>query len=326
MKKTHIHQGLLSALGMFFFILDSKTAVEGARSGIALCLKTVIPSLFPFFIFSFLTVDSFLGADFPLSKQLRQIVRIPKGCESILICGFLGGYPTGAQCISAAHRTGQLSSEAAAKLLAFCNNAGPAFLFGMLSAVFPFRGTPWILWLIHIASALLVAQLLPVDQNSAIHIPKKSASLSTALHTALRCIASVCGWVILFRTILAFFQRWFFWILPAELQVLFTGILELSNACCLLPLIDDLKLRFLICSGMLSFGGLCVTMQTFSVANGISLRYYLPGKILQTLFSFMLSYCFLYHNGLLCLILFPILFILFRGIQKKSSFQQVFGI
>lgn len=327
MKHAHVPKGLLAILGMLMFILDGKTALNGAQEGIELCLKTVIPSLFPFFIFSFLAVDSFLGTTFPFSKVLRRIIPIPKGSESILICGILGGYPTGAQCISSAYKSNQLSLEAAQKMLAFCNNAGPAFVFGILSSVFPSRWTPWVLWLIHVTSALFVSQFFPVEQVSPIYISgKQKPSLSSALHSAIRSIASVCGWVILFRTILAFCQRWFFWIFPAELQVLFTGILELSNACCLLPLIEDLNLRFLLCSGMLAFGGLCITMQTISVAEGISVHHYFLGKLLQTLFSLALSYVFLYLSIPVCVILFPVSFILFRNIRKKSSFQRILGV
>ena len=40
------------SLGMLALILDGRTAIEGARQGIGLCLRTVIPSLFPFFVLS----------------------------------------------------------------------------------------------------------------------------------------------------------------------------------------------------------------------------------------------------------------------------------
>lgn len=98
-------------------------------------------------------------------------------------------------------------------------------------------------------------------------------------------MATVCGWVVLFRVLLAFLKRWIFWILPAAVQVAVTGILELSNGCCELLAVTDVSARFCICSGILAFGGLCVTMQTVSVTAGLSLKPYFWGKLLQTLFS-----------------------------------------
>ena len=42
--------GMFLALGLLILILDGKTAYNGAVDGIELCLKTVIPALFPFFV------------------------------------------------------------------------------------------------------------------------------------------------------------------------------------------------------------------------------------------------------------------------------------
>ena len=95
-------------------------------------------------------------------------------------------------------------------------------------------------------------------------------------------MAGVCGWVLLFRVGLAFLNRWFLWLLPAEGSAAVTGLLELANGCCTLNSIRDPGTRFVICSGILAFGGLCVWMQTASVAEGVSLKWYLPGKLLQT--------------------------------------------
>ena len=46
---------------MLALILDGRTAIDGARQGIELCLRTVIPSLFPFFVLSILLTSSLLG-------------------------------------------------------------------------------------------------------------------------------------------------------------------------------------------------------------------------------------------------------------------------
>ena len=68
-----------------------------------------------------------------------------------------------------------------------------------------------------------------------------------------------------------------------------TGLLELANGCCSLSSIDSVSVRFVLCSGMLAFGGVCVTMQTISVVNGLSVKYYFVGKGLQTVFSLLLA-------------------------------------
>lgn len=309
-------------------ILDSKTAVSGAHDGILLCLQTVIPSLFSFFILSILLTSSLSGLPMPLLRPLGKLCHIPSGAESLLLTGFLGGYPVGAQNVSAAYQRGQLSRQDAQRMLAFCNNAGPAFLFGMVGAMFPDAKTPWLLWGIHIAGALFTGFLLPGKSE----IPfqpsprQQTISLADALQTALRVMASVCGWVVLFRVITGFLTKWLLWLFPAELQVLLIGLLELSNGCCELNRISDLSLRFLTCSGMLSFGGLCVTMQTITVTQGLSLCYYFLGKGLQTLFSLLLCMGILYGNWLPFAALFLFSGAIHQKYEKRAGIPSRFGI
>ena len=73
-------------------------------------------------------------------------------------------------------------------------------------------------------------------------------------------------------------------------QVILTGLLELANGCCELEKIANDGLRFMAAAVMLSFGGLCVAMQTLSVTEKLGLGSYLPGKLLQTLISLMLAF------------------------------------
>ena len=296
---------------MLALILDGRTAIDGARQGIELCLRTVIPSLFPFFVLSILLTSSLLGSSLTVLRPLGRLFGMPDGAESLLIPAFLGGYPVGAQNVAAAFRSGQLTKPEAERLLSFCSNAGPAFLFGMAAAMFPRRWMAWALWGIHIVGALFAALLIPGEPAS-------------ALNTAITVMATVCGWVVLFRVLLAFLKRWIFWILPAAVQVAVTGILELSNGCCELLAVTDVSARFCICSGILAFGGLCVTMQTVSVTAGLSLKPYFWGKLLQTLFSLALAALIAYGIWLP----FGVLSVgaLVIKLQKRGSFSGVFGV
>lgn len=282
--------GSVAAIGLVVLILDAKTALYGAGEGIGLCLQSVIPSLLPFFILSILLTGALTGVPIPILRPLGKLCGIPSGCESLLITGFLGGYPAGAQCIAQAYRAGQLDRNDAGRLLGFCNNAGPAYLFGIVASRFPNARCAWLLWGIHILSALAVGILLPGRSLHHAKIPTgKPISLQNAIQSSIRILAGVCAWVIVFRTVIAFLERWFLWLIPEPAQVLLSGLLELSNGCCDLGRIPHPGLRFIIASGILAFGGLCVVMQTVSVTKGLGLGHYLPGKVLQVAISILLS-------------------------------------
>lgn len=307
MRKS-IWTGIIAFITMLILILESKTALAGARMGLDLCLNSVIPALFPFLILSVSLTHAFYGVPLPILRPLGKLFRIPQGTECILICAFLGGYPVGAQSIGSAYSSGYLERNQAQRMLAFCNNAGPAFLFGMAGPMFPSAWMIWTLWAIHIISAFLVSVILAPGEIKKAHIPQNAISLSHAMILSIKAMTQVCGWVILFRVFLAFLSRWALWIFPVWVQVAVTGLLELSNGILALHYIDDIALRFIICSCILSCGGLCVIMQTKSVINTLSLNTYLLGKGLQTFFSLILSVSLIYKQywiipGILLLII-----------------------
>lgn len=293
MKRTQkLLIAIVSLAGILALIFDSQTALIGASEGIDLCIRTVIPSLFPFFILSIILTTVISNTRIPLLKPLCRLCKLPEGSESILLIGILGGYPIGAQCISNAYVSGQLSKENAQRMLGFCNNAGPAFLFGMVGPLFETKTAAILLWLIHIISAIATGFLLPKARSEAIvEVKPLPISLGRVMQKSIFAMANVCGWVIVFRVILGFMRRWFLWLLPSSLQVLLCGIFELSNGCIELYALDSCTLKFIYAVVFLGLGGLCVLMQTLSAVSqaGLDLGMYIPGKILQTAFSCILA-------------------------------------
>lgn len=324
MKHKSLFPGIAWAACLLVLILDGKTALEGARQGVMLCIATVIPSLLPFFVLTMLLTGSLMGTALPFLRPLGRILGIPQGGEVLLVSGFLGGYPAGAQAIRESYRQGHLSRETAETLLPWCNQPGPAFLFGMVSAFFPQGWMIWLLWAVVVLSALLSAQCFPRQASSAVKIVASgSRSPAAAMAAALRAMAMVCGWVVVFRVVLAFLSRWFLWMLPTEAQVAVTGALELTNGCVQLGSVSDLRLRFCLAAGMLTLGGGCATLQTLSVIRELSPKRYLLGKLVQALFALVLSGAISYGRWLPAGALLLFLAVVW---QKRGSIPRTIGV
>ena len=283
--------GLMAIAGIFVLILDGRTALNGATTGINLCTKALIPSLFPFFVLSILLTRSLSGQSLTFLRPISLACKMPNGTESIFAIGILGGYPVGAQNIASLYQHRQLSRSDAMRMVSFCNNAGPAFIFGVLSSAFDQKGACFLLWAVQIISAIFVGMLLPGDKScNQVTSVSANISITDALSQSVKVMSLVCGWVIIVRTLLTFMERWFLWLFPVPAQVILSGILELSNGCIRLTEVHCEGLRFIIAAGMLSLGGICVTLQTASVAKDLPLTLYFPGKLLQCSISIMLSY------------------------------------
>ncbi len=271
-------------------ILDSKTALYGASEGMELCLRTVIPTMLPFFVLSLLLTGSLAGSNIPLLRPIGKLCSIPRGGEVLFLVGILGGYPTGAQGVAHAYESGQIDRNAARRLLGFCSNAGPAFLFGIVASRFSRIRYAWILWGIHILGALITGAVLPGRQaGSAAIRPAPVLTLQQALRKSVSILAEVCGWIVLCRVIVSFCERWFLWLFPKWAQLLFTGMIELANGCWALGTIPDEGVRFIMASAQLSLGGVCVLLQTKSVVKSLGLGLYFPGKLIQTAVCVTLS-------------------------------------
>lgn len=283
-------RGIAAACAMLVIIFDTRIAITSARDGVALCIQTIIPSLFPFFMLTGIINSCLMGLNLRFLQPLGRLCKIPKGADSLLILGMLAGYPIGAQLITQAYKSGNLPQNTALRMLGFCCNAGPAFLFGILSPLFSRSRTVWILWSIHILSALITGFMLPAEVTKPTQISSCGGiSFQESLQRSVKAMAGVCGWVILFRIVLGFCNRWFLWLFPTSVQVLLSGLLELSNGCILLQNVSNEGMRFLLAGAMLSFGGLCVGMQTMSVTEGLGTGWYFPGKVLQTALTLLLS-------------------------------------
>ena len=78
-------------------------------------------------------------------------------------------------------------------------------------------------------------------------------------------------------------------------------------------------------SVMLSFGGLCVLLQTRSVTRGLSLKYYCLGKLIQTVFGLALWDMVLYRHWIPGVIL-GILALILRKTENRGRIMAASGV
>lgn len=326
-RKYRKLQGILAAMGLMVLILDSQLALNGARTGIELCIRTVIPALFPFFVLSSVLTGSLAGSSPSSGRGFFNKLGIPAAASSVLIPAVLGGYPVGAKCVGDLYQSRQISKREAEQLLTFCSNAGPSFIFGMVSGFFPEHKMVWLLWLIHLYCAFLTAVIFAdSDEEGNLSKAKKGAGQQTILLSSARTMVQVCCWVILFRILISFLKDWLLWAFPVWLQVLVMGCLELTNGCCELLQIAETSQRFVLCSGMLALGGVCVLFQTVSVIGGLSIISYTKGKLLQTVFSLIISSAVVTGNGPVVTVVLSLILVFFRKIRNRYSNLRLISV
>ena len=302
MKKFRAALPALALAAAFAALLRFPQEVSAAvTEGLRLSVSVLIPSLFPFFICVNLT--SALGLTGVLARVfapvMRQMFHVSgAGCTAVL-CGAAGGYPSGAQCVAALYREGPLSRAEAEYLLLFCNNAGPAFLFGAVGTVLGIGMTGCLLlWGIHLLSALVIGLVnRPKEAPNAALPPVQRANASGAVVEAVRsagqAVLQITMFVAAFSVLARLLTMAAAHILPDGVCTVLTGMLELSGGIAALANLPiALRWKLALASFFLGFGGLCVWMQTQAVLApaGLSGCGMLLAKLAQGLLAALMTY------------------------------------
>ena len=280
-KKIYIHFLLL--ICMVTLILNTDLAIQGAKEGVETCLYSVIPSLFPFFFLTGCLSNTVVIQHTPRQSRLLQLCGIPDGASTLCLLCIISGYPVGAKILYQQYTNGSLHKKTAHRLLGFMNLTSPAFIFGIVSRLLGNGKMALIVWAIQLVSAAIVAIILP-NKELCVFQPRinKNSSAVQILENSLKSISLVCGWVVIFKILTQIINYYFSKILPKSLLIFISGILEITNGCFSLSNIDSLAWRFVLCNIFLSFGGLCVWMQIYSVVRDLGSGMFACGKILQT--------------------------------------------
>lgn len=302
----------LSALAAM--LLYSADAMEGVKQGLSLCANMIIPSLFPFFVLSFLLND--LGLPVYLGRFLEPVMKKLFGVSgagaSAFIIGITGGYPLGAACIADLARRGDISIQDGNKLITFCNNSGPAFIIGAAGVgIFHSSAVGLSLYGVHILAALVTGLFLSGQRCTDRSSPKVwienvslSQSLPNAIKNATMQILTVCGFVVtfsvltrvldgmgLFSAIYGRIAQYTGYELRLTRAVL-TGLLELGCGVGALSGAAVTPVNLAVCAFLIGFGGISVAMQTASVLAGSNIKVsrHLAGRLLNGSISAFVIY------------------------------------
>ena len=191
-------------------------AIAGARDGLTLCFNVIVPSMFPFFVLSSLVVDLGLAAYLGRAMEglMRPLFRVSGSCAAAVALGFIGGYPVGARTALQLYDQGLCSKPEAERLLAFCNNSGPAFILGVVGAgIFGDSRVGLLLYLTHALASLMVGLLFRFyggrgETRASPSRPKPirtvtlPAAFTGAVSRSLQSTLNICAFVVFFAVVL----------------------------------------------------------------------------------------------------------------------------
>lgn len=277
------------------FLLQPQMAAEGVRTGLQVCAGAILPSLFPLFVLTDYWIsrghaDRLAQAAGPLMEKLFHL---PGSSASAFLLGSIGGYPVGARTVAELYAKELLTKKQAEQALFFCNNAGPAFVLGVLGGgLFQSTLAGVVLYWIHILSSVLIGILFrpkdavhSMDLSINATVPPIAQSWTNAISNGGKTALQVCIYVLFFAILNGCIQTLLH-------NPLITGILELAGGAKALGESNlSARAQFIASAFLLGWGGLCVMMQSLSLLHtaGLSGKKLLIGKTLQGGSSLLLA-------------------------------------
>ena len=261
-------------------LLDSDTVLNAVNGAAGVFVRSVMPALFPMMVLN--------GLSARLSGRERRWMTV----------GFcwLAGSPASAQRLEGLRERGELPERALLPLAAATGVMSPLFFVGSLGSRLPNPAGGWLLLTAHWLGALAAAGLIhrlsrrfsPTEKAETFRPEERTAgraSLLAALPDSLRqagtALLSVCGAMMLFSILAAFFRQGLSFLLPGwaadhpEVPALLWALLEIGGGAHALLDVSPTPDLPLLCA-LCSFGGLSIWMQNL-LFLGKSIR---PGKLL----------------------------------------------
>jgi len=305
---------LFAIIGMVFYASETLAA---AKDSLSLCIDVVIPSLFPFFVLSTLAVDFGLSAyaGTAFERVMRFLFNVPGACAPAFVLGIIGGYPVGAKTAIETYKNNLCTKTEAERLLAFCNNSGPAFILGTVGSGILGSGRAGMLLLsAHILASVTVGIVFSFYKRSDIskdasHIravfnaKRISESFVSAVRKGFLSMLGICGFIIFFAVVIrllflfgiiqkaAFILSYIlspFGFTFENAERILTGFIEITSGLwSLSSSVEAINSRLALASFILGWAGVSVHCQVLSFMGDcrLSIAPYIIGKLFHAFLS-----------------------------------------
>lgn len=264
--------GTIAFIMILLFLMTPSFSLKGAIDGLMLCGNVIIPSLFPFCVISIFMFKS--GIVNFVSRLIDKISRIVFHLSGEQFCvflmSFLAGYPVGMRLICELAQAEKITLQQAKRMGLYCINAGPAFiLVAVGEGILHDKDIGVILLLSNIIATIILEVAIEFNHKPAesVYI-KKDVYLSDAFVEATAqassSVFSICAWVVLFSSLISMLK---FEVFPEFIHTYLCYISEVTTA------IVFANRNILIIAAIISFGGLSVHCQVYSVGKKYSPPY-----------------------------------------------------
>lgn len=288
-------------------LLNPNIIIETSLKSFNIWKENIFPTLFIFFVISELLINygivEILGE---ILKPITNTLFKTKGISAfILIMSMISGFPSSAKNIKKLIEKNLINEKEATKLLMFSHFSNPLFIFGTISITFLNNKKTGLLILIshyigNLIIGLIIRNYAPSIENKNINLEKIKnikqnktfgETLTNAIKNSIGILLNILGTITFFLIITSLINNKI--TLNPILQTIINGLIEMTQGLqSASTLTTSLKIKCILSTFIISFGGISVHMQIISIIQDtkIKYKYFLIARIFHSIISSMITY------------------------------------
>lgn len=303
-------------IAIVLLVANPTRYMKSILAGVNLFYHSVMPSLLPFFFISKIIFG--LGIFTPLiklfEKPMQKIFKLPSITSYVFFMSILCGYPVGAKLIGDLFSENLIDEEDSKKMICICSTSGPIFVIGSVGAgLFGNTKLGASIFICHILSCIVTGLILSLkfkNKTSNPYSPSRQLNvLQSAVNSTTSSILVVAIYVSIFymfidmlydlnllKCVASLFES-IFKLLKINSNIsqsIASGIIEITRGLFELKHIENQTLKLIIASGIISFGGLSIFIQsmTFLAKTKIKASHFFKVKCLQCVTSIIIAWIY----------------------------------
>lgn len=288
-KYLRLTSTLLFIAVLCIFITAPTKYMQSFFDGLTIWAYNVLPAIFPFMVLTTINLKLQKKSKHSLTKLVFGI-----SCDSVFFTSILCGYPVGAKAIADSNA----DCHTATLMSSFCSSAGPIFMFATVgSKLLQNTIATVILIVTHFLSVVIngliyrayKSQVKIIEDNTT----EQSVNLGDIITNSALSVISVGGLIALFYMLTDILKSLLPYSLQNNLAIVFClGLLEMTNGIFGVCRITDVATATVLCSTLISLGGLCVFAQCYAFLQKKEVRLFslIKMKVTQAALSTIISF------------------------------------
>ena len=291
---------------IFIILLNSNEIVNNVLLAFNICFNNLFPSLIPFILLSNIIIKyNFYNEIGSIFKYVTtKIFKVNKNCGFAIFMSMISGTPSNSKYLKDLYDNKLINENDIKKCLMFCHFTNPIFIINTIGITFLNSKKMGLIILIsHFLSSFIIGLLFKnkkIINNNESYTKKTNKNFITILNESIINTAStlllILGIITFCLIITGIIDNVFY--IDNNYKFIY-GLIEITQGLKYLSLSNlNIVLKVIISSFLVSFGGICIHIQVFSILDNKKIRYfpYLFSRILHGLLSSLITWVIVLIN------------------------------